>query len=356
MAPPSPDYKGVVMTDVRTEDTAQEDLGAQPGAGMPRRLELISDPSARVRVNSERGPRFPFPIPNGWFIVAAAGEVAAGTVEPLHYFGRDLVVFRTESGVPRVTAAYCAHLGAHLGVGGTVRGEILQCPFHGWCYDGQTGKCTDIPYGSGKIPTKAAVRAYPTLERNGMVWAWHHLEGKPPFYDVPEVPELSDPEWSEPLVAEFTIRTSCQEMAENNHDAVHFQFVHGTPAIPEQEMIVDGGYKRATSMDGFFVRETFGLGLGVLRMTNTVTFLSSTTPIDDEQVHVRWSFTTPKTAGPDAARKMADSFLSGVSQDIPIWENKRYVERPIVVKEERTILDHRAWCTQFYSDPADAID
>jgi nitrite reductase/ring-hydroxylating ferredoxin subunit len=356
MPPPQPGHKGVAMTDVRTEDEAIEGLRPQPGAGMPRRLDLIRDPSVRAHARSEAGPRFPFPIPNGWFIVAASADVDAGAVEPLHYFGRDLVVFRTESGVPRVTAAYCAHLGAHLGVGGTVRGEILQCPFHGWCYDGESGKCTDIPYGSGKIPTKAAVRAYPTLERNGMVWAWHHLEGKPPFYDVPDVPELSDPEWSDPYIAEFTIRTSCQEMAENNHDAVHFQFVHGTPAIPEQEIFIDGGYKRATSMDGFFVRETFGLGLGVLRMTNTMTFLTSTTPIDDEQVLVRWIFTAPKSAGTDAAKSVAESFLGGVSQDIPIWENKRYVERPVLMKEERTILDHREWCTQFYSDPADAID
>ena len=242
------------MTDLRTEDEAiAGSLGVQPGAGMPRRLDLIGDPSVRPDVRSEPGPRFPFPIPNGWFIVAASGDVATGAVQPLHYFGRDLVLFRTQSGVTRVTSAYCAHLGAHLGVGGTVRGEVLQCPFHGWCYDGESGKCADIPYGSGKIPTKAAVRAYPTLERNGMVWAWHHLEGKPPFYDVPEVPELSDPEWSDPYTAAFTIRTCCQEMAENNHDAVHFQFVHGTPAIPEQEMFIDGCYKRATSMDGFFV-------------------------------------------------------------------------------------------------------
>jgi nitrite reductase/ring-hydroxylating ferredoxin subunit len=344
------------MTDVHTEDRAIQGLGAEPAAGMPRRLDLIRDPSGRPRVRGESGPRFPFPVPNGWFIVAASGEVETGAVVPLHYFGRDLVVFRTESGAARVTAAYCAHLGAHLGVGGTVHGEILQCPFHGWCYDGASGKCTDIPYGSGRIPTRAAIRAYPTLERNGMVWAWHHLEGKPPFYDVPVVPELSDETWSDPYVAEFTIRTSCQEMAENNHDAVHFQFVHGTPAIPEQEIFIDGGYKRASSMDGYFVRETFGLGLGVLRMTDHMTFLTSTTPIDEEQVHVRWIFTTPESAGPEAARSTAEAFLSGLSQDIPIWENKRYVERPVLTKEERTILDHRAWCTQFYSDPADAID
>ena len=344
------------MTDVRTEDTALRGIATDPDAGMPRNLDLVLDPSTRVRVRREPAPRFPFPIPNGWFIVARSDEVTAGAIVPVFYFGRDLIVFRTASGAPHVTGAYCAHLGAHLGVGGKVRGETVVCPFHGWCYDGASGRCTEIPYGTGRIPTKAAVRSYPALERNGMLWAWHHLEGKPPFYDVPVVPELSDPSWSDPYTAEFVIRTSCQEMAENNHDAAHFQFVHGTEAIPDQEIVIEGGYKRASSMQGFFVRETFGLGLGVLRMTDTMTFLTSTTPVDDEQVHVRWIFTTPKSAGPHAAKDTAEAFLGGVSQDIPIWENKRYVERPVLLRDERTILDHREWCTQYYSDPGKAID
>jgi len=344
------------MTEVRTEDAAPWGATGDPEAGMPRRLDLVGDPSVRQHVRREPGPRFPFPVPNGWFIVARSDEVAPGAIVPVHYFGRDLVVFRTEGGVTRVTGAYCAHLGAHLGVGGKVHGETVECPFHGWCYEGEGGKCTEIPYGSGKIPPKAAIRAYPTLERNAMVWAWHHLEGKPPFYDVPEVPELSDPDWSEPYAAEFVIGTNCQEMAENNHDPAHFRFVHGTDAIPEQEMFIDGGYKRAVSGDGSFVRESFGLGLGVLRITDTMTFLTSTTPVDEEHVHVRWIFTTPRSAGAGAARAAAEAFMGGISQDIPIWENKRYVERPVLIKDERTILDHREWCQQFYSDPATAID
>ena len=48
--------------------------------------------------------------------------------------------------------------------------------------------------------------------------------------------------------------------------------------------------------------------------------------------------------------------MGGISQDIPIWENKRYVERPVLIKDERTILEHREWCQQFYSDPTKAID
>jgi hypothetical protein len=189
-----------------------------------------------------------------------------------------------------------------------------------------------------------------------MIWAWYHQAGADPFYDVPVVPEVEDPDWSDPHVVDFTVRTACQEMAENNHDSAHFQFVHGTESIPEDELLIEGTYKRVVSMEGAFVRESFGLGLGLLRMGADITFVSSTTPVDDESVHVRWIFMTPKSAGPDAAFDAAAGFTSGLSQDIPIWENKRYAPRPVLLREERSILEHREWCQQFYSDAADAID
>ncbi len=340
----------------RTVDTAGPDLGAVPGAGMPRRPDYITDPGARPRLRAEPGPRFPFPLPNGWFIVARAEDVAPGELVPLHYFGRDLVVFRTAGGVARTVGAYCAHLGAHLASGGTVAGECVVCPFHGWAYNGGSGRCTDIPYGSGRVPSKARIRSYPTVERNRMVWAWFHLEAKEPFYEVPEVAEFSDPAFGDPYTVDFTLRTVCQEMAENNHDAAHFRFVHGTETVPEEEAVIDGTYKRVTGMGGMFVRESFGLGLGVLRIRDSLTFLSSTTPVDEEHVHVRWTFLAPVSAGPGAARAASVALTSGLSQDIPIWENKRYLERPVLLKEERGILDHRAWCQQFYSDPARAAD
>ena len=89
-------------------------------------------------------------------------------------------------------------------------------------------------------------------------------------------------------------------MAENNVDYSHFRYVHGTDAIPEDEFITEGTYKRAVGQGGNFVREGYGLGLGVLRVKGWVTFLSSTTPIDEEHVHVRWIFTAPKANGEDA--------------------------------------------------------
>lgn len=83
--------------------------------------------------------------------------------------GKNLAVFRGESGEVHVFDAYCPHMGANLGVGGTVLpGDCLQCPFHGWIFDGKTGRCVKIPYSNGKIPESAKVKKWISKEINGL--------------------------------------------------------------------------------------------------------------------------------------------------------------------------------------------
>jgi phenylpropionate dioxygenase-like ring-hydroxylating dioxygenase large terminal subunit len=54
--------------------------------------------------------------------------------------GLELVVFRgADSGAVSVLDAYCPHLGAHMGVGGQVVGDCMECPFHKWQF--ATGAC-----------------------------------------------------------------------------------------------------------------------------------------------------------------------------------------------------------------------
>jgi nitrite reductase/ring-hydroxylating ferredoxin subunit len=321
------------------------------GFPMPRDEAALSDRSRRPIVRTQTTePRFPFPVPNGWFVVAESRELLPGETKALRVFGTDVVLYRGDDGGPHMVEAYCAHLGAHLGVGGKVEGGCLRCPFHGWLYDGTDGRCVEIPYGStDRVPSQARVRSFPCIERNHMIWAWHHGRQEEPFYDVPFVEELEDPNWLSYELVEFDVATCCQEMAENNVDFAHFKYVHGTDSIPDDDFVVDGYYKRTTGFDGTFVREGYGLGLGVLRITDYMTFVSSTTPIDTENVKVRWIFTAPSANGPAAAKDAAQAFAGGVSQDLPIWENKRYVERPIIAKSERKLLEQREWAQQFYS-------
>jgi nitrite reductase/ring-hydroxylating ferredoxin subunit len=84
-------------------------------------------------------------FPTGWFIVGFASDLAPGQVKRVHYFGEELVLFRTASGRVSVLDAYCLHLGANMGVGGTVEGEHIVCPWHGWQWRGD-GTNALIPY------------------------------------------------------------------------------------------------------------------------------------------------------------------------------------------------------------------
>ena len=112
----------------------------------------------------------------------------------LRYFGEELVLFRTRSGTARVLDPFCPHLGAHLGVGGTVEGGTLRCPFHGWRFDG-SGTCVEIPYAS-RIPPRARIARQISAEQSGLVLVWYDEAGRPPFFAIPELPEWHDERWS----------------------------------------------------------------------------------------------------------------------------------------------------------------
>lgn len=139
------------------------------------------------------------PIPFGWYAVAYSADLAAGAVQALRYFSRDLVLFRTEQGEAKVLDAYCPHLGAHLGYGGKVHGDSIACPFHGWQFDG-AGHCTKVPYAQNMPPKvangKTAIRSYPVVERNQQIWAWYHPQDAAPSWQVEAIAETTDPQWS----------------------------------------------------------------------------------------------------------------------------------------------------------------
>ena len=93
--------------------------------------------------SAERGLNIGFPF--GWYAIEQGDFVTVGQVKPLRYFSRDLAIWRGEDGQARVTDAWCKHLGAHLGHGGKVHGNLLECPFHAWRYDDEEGVAKDIP-------------------------------------------------------------------------------------------------------------------------------------------------------------------------------------------------------------------
>ena len=308
--------------------------------------------------------RFPFPLPNGWFAVAESDALRVGEVKRAFYLGRELVIFRTAAGRARVFDAYCPHLGAHLGVGGKVVGDTLQCPFHGWRFDGD-GRCVEVPYAR-RIPPQAAARAWQVVERYGLVFVWHHLEGKPVFYPLPEIPELESRDWIPPVRREWRVRTAIQEMAENDHDSAHFPAVHQGEYLPTA-VSYDGLIKTCVSPitrelpDGSglaaeLVRTSYSLGIATVSYRGIpglgFIMLSVVTPVDEENVHMRWLLTVtanlPETAREEIIRGITEG--TGVEADIPIWENKRFVPNPLLCDGDGPIAEFRRWAAQFYSN------
>ena len=309
--------------------------------------------------------RYPFGVPNGWFAVAYSDELMACQTLSVHYFARDLVIFRGESGTPHTVDAFCPHLGAHLGHGGVVSGDRIRCPFHSWEWEGKTGECASIPYAN-RIPPTARIASLPTAERNGFVFAWHHGEGKAPEWDVPDLPEVGDPEWTEYETHEWRINAHQQELGENAADSAHFKSVHGTMNVPITESVREGVYRRSLQpvrmktprgiVDGGIETEVYGMGLAITRFTGIAETLevACTTPVDAQSCHVRMGFTQPRSEPPGSSAAMINEILRQMNQDIPIWENKRFQARPVLCDEDGPIGEYRQWCKQFYS-PAPAI-
>ena len=311
--------------------------------------------------------RFPFPAyANGWFRVAYSSELEVGDVRPLSYFGRELVLFRDEEGVAHLLDAHCPHLGAHLGHGGRVEGRGIRCPFHAWLWAGD-GSCLDIPYAK-RIPPTAKLRAWPSVEKNGLVMVYHHAEGEPPSYEIPDLPQVGAEGWTPYEVRRWRVRSCWLDMNENAVDQVHFRYVHGTKTTPETEAEIDGHILRCRSrmklgtprgpVDAGIDTTDYGPAFQTVHLTGIVETLmvNTATPIDEEFTDVTFAYTV-NTAGDEAAARGVGAAIikdleKQMSEDIPIWENKRYWMRPALCDGDGRFGVYRKWFRQFFGEEA----
>ena len=314
------------------------------------------------------------PFPNGWFAVALSAELAPGDITTCTYFGEELVVLRDQAGTVAVLDAYCPHLGAHLGHGGTVGNGCIRCPFHGWAFS-LDGACIEMPYG-GRIPPKAEVRSWPVMEQDGVILVWHDAAGADPTWFMPS---FTDRRWTSPRAMLRTVCSHPQEILENTVDYADFRFVHQTHIVrPLADVKVDGPTLEVViASDPDAVSEAF-------RLTGSLEVAGSTfchgpglaaatigspdgglptlqrlyaTPLDGEHVHLRGLVSVQIEEDPVSAEEWADLIAPPVfenwDKDIAIWQYKRYRQRPVLNSSERAIPVFRRWYAQFYA--ADAV-
>lgn len=118
----------------------------------------------QVRQSRVRTPAR-FGLPEGWWPVAHGHEVRQ---HPGAFrLGRQsLAIYRDLSGVARAVDDRCPHRRLPLSMGRLTEDGSIQCPYHGWSFDGATGRCTAIPNLSEgeRIPNGMRVTAFSALE------------------------------------------------------------------------------------------------------------------------------------------------------------------------------------------------
>ena len=176
-------------------------------------------------------------IRNQWYVVLETAELKKHPVGVTR-LGEKMVFWRDQAGVVHAAGDRCPHRGAALQLGKIVD-DHLQCPFHGFEYDG-SGKCVLVPaYGrNGVAPNALRLKIYPTYEAHGFIWLWWgDLPSNPPstptFFD-----DLDDTFFygsvHDPWDAHYS------RVIENQLDVVHLPFVHKKTIGRGNRTLVDG--------------------------------------------------------------------------------------------------------------------
>lgn len=317
--------------------------------------------------------------PTGWFQVAWSADLAIGDVVSLHYFGSELVAFRGKGGQAHILDAHCQHLGANLAVGGCVVDDGIQCPFHGWVWNGR-GRNVRIPYESK--PNRARkIRSWPVCERNESVYVWHDVAGRDPMWEVPDaLASLGEhirttafrPVEANARVLTKNIRVHPQTIAENAVDPHHFKYVHRTPISPvvlreatdECSWAAKVGFgnkwKQATDdpADTMNTLEILWLGVGLSfsgeHMKNGIRVTGiCPTPVDDKTTDIFGTYWIDE--GSEDPEGFIENGKGALVDDIRIWDNQRYMDPPgLSPSEAAGFRKLRTWARDFYPSPDDA--
>lgn len=203
-----------------------------------------------------------------------------------------------------------------------------------------------------------------------MAFVWHAPEGEPPAWPLPQRdPAGFTPFWSHCWRG---VRTHPQETTENSVDLAHFSALHSFASVEvHREARANGpcldaaygirrflipGLTRATMRIDFQL-EAWGLGYSLVE-AHTPAFgvksrhLVLSTPTDDNHIDLRIAWSIERTGFGPVADWLAlmgirAIYVHEVGSDLHVWENKRYVVKPVVVDGDGPIHLYRRWALQF---------
>ena len=157
---------------------------------------------------------------NLWTIVGLGRDVVTGALVPLRVAGERVLLFRDDQGQIAALIDRCPHRGVALSLGKLEDG-VVECPFHGWRFDGQ-GRACHIPWNpDAKLANLGAI-ARPVREIGGFLWLYTGFDPK-------DEPQPMDVLLRDDVVLcgqSATWQVHWTRAMENMLDSPHLPFVH----------------------------------------------------------------------------------------------------------------------------------
>ena len=176
-----------------------------------------------------------------WVPAAASSELPEPGCDPVRVMllGEKLIAFRDSSGKVGLVDSVCPHRGASLFF---ARNEEcgLRCVYHGWKFD-TSGTCVDQPSepAGAEFMERVKLKAYPCVERGGIVWTYMGPRETPPPLPDLEANDLGqlDAEEGAGIAGLQVFMRPCNwlQALENELDTTHQVFLHFGASRPEDE-------------------------------------------------------------------------------------------------------------------------
>ena len=155
------------------------------------------------------------PVATPWIAVARASSLGKRPLA-VSLDGVPLVLFRSGGKISCLTDL-CPHRAAPLSRGRVVDGAI-ECPYHGWQFDGE-GACRAIPGACEAIP-RVRVATHRAVEAGGLVFVARAATEQEPYVSAATGPDIVS------MIVTNRTTSTVAEAAENILDAHHTHFVH----------------------------------------------------------------------------------------------------------------------------------
>jgi phenylpropionate dioxygenase-like ring-hydroxylating dioxygenase large terminal subunit len=162
---------------------------------------------------------------NFWYPAEESSSLLADKPLKVQMLGLNFVLWRDTQGRAHCAHNTCTHRGGSLGDGKVV-GDCIQCPYHGWKFNG-AGACERIPSlgPMDKLPRRSRIDAYPVEERYGLIFVFL---GDLPEAERPTIMpcnEYGQPGWVT-LTMRYRWKCNYIRLVENQSDPSHVEYVH----------------------------------------------------------------------------------------------------------------------------------